>query len=212
MQNLIVTVLGRKGSGKSTLVGEITREHRRVVILDYLGEYGANVGARVHEGRRSSIAALVRWNRQARFCLSLRVEDYDDALDVLEVAYEMRGYLLVVEEASWLCTASHMPRELARFVRFGRHRGISQLYVAQRPSMLHRDVTSQSDVIVSFNQHEERDVAYLAGILGDSADRLRELPPYAIIAGPTPDRFPAAVRKRLRTSPKNRVDTDASGA
>lgn len=212
MQNLIVTVLGRKGCGKSTLVREITREHRRVVILDYLGEYGSNVGARVHEGLRASVAALVRWHRAPRFCLSLRIEDYDDALDLLEVAYESRDYLLVIEEASWLCTASHMPRELARFVRFGRHRGISQLYVAQRPSMVHRDVTSQSDVIVSFNQHEERDIAYLAGILGRDADRLRELPPYHIVAGPTPDRFPAAVRARLKAAPKNRIDTGTGEA
>jgi len=210
MQNLIVTVLGRKGCGKSTLVREITRDWKRVVIIDYLGEYGGNVGATVHEGLRASVQALVRWAPQARFCCSLRLDDMEDALGVLEVCGAMHDYLLVVEEASWLCSAAHIPQQLARLVRFGRHRGISQLYVAQRPTMVHRDVTSQSDVLVSFNQHERRDVAYLQSILGDQAERLPSLERYAIIAGPDPARFPAAVRRRLKSAPRARaVDTAA---
>jgi hypothetical protein len=205
MQNLIVTVLGRKGCGKSTLVREITREWKRVVILDYLGEYGSGIGATVHEGLRASVAALVHWSPRPRFCCSLRVDDLDDALDVLEVAGAMRDYLLVVEEASWICSASHIPSQVARLVRYGRHHGISQLYVAQRPTMVHRDVTSQSDVIVSFQQHEQRDVAYLSSILGADADRLPQLPQFAIVAGPTPARFPAAVRRRLKATPVKRA-------
>lgn len=204
MQNTIASVFGRKGSGKSTLVLEITREFRRVLVLDYLGEYGAAEGFTVCEGFEACVNALVRWAHRPRFALSLRVDEVHEALALLTVAWEIEGgFLLVVEESSWLCSPSSLPRELAKFVRMGRHREVSQLYVAQRPAMVHRDVTSQSDVIVSFQQHEKRDIAFLeASILGERANDVRTLAPFAIIAGGVEAKYPSAVRKRLKRQSK----------
>lgn len=198
-QNLVLVVLGRKGSGKSTLVREVIREFDRVVILDYIGEYGAEVNARVIEGFEACVHELVENAKRPRFRLSLRVVDTDEALRVLSVAYELPRTLLVVEEASVYCTPQSLPVEVARFVRFGRHREISQVYVAQRPSMLHRDITSQADVIVSFRQHEQRDVDYLRGIMGEEAERVRTLGDYAIVAGVNLEKAPLAVLARLKS-------------
>jgi len=202
--NTIGSLFGRKGSGKSTLVGEITRDFRRVIVIDYLGEYDARRGFTVHEGFTASATALVRWNPKPRFALSLRVDEVHHALMLLEIVWEMRNVLLVVEESSWLCTPSNLPQELRRLVRMGRHREISQLYVAQRPAMVHRDVTSQSDWIVSFQQHEARDIHFLEeSLLGEQAEKVRELGQYEIIAGTasgSPAQLPAAVRARLRSS------------
>lgn len=199
--NTIVFVTGRKGCGKSTLVRELMREHDRVVVLDYIGEYGPECGATVHRGAIACARALERWHDRPRFCLSLRVTEERDALELLEIVAKMRGILLVVEESSWLCAPGRLPRELAYLVRMGRHQEISQLYVAQRPAMVHRDVTSQADVIVSFQQHGERDVAYLEGtVLADRAAHVRELKPFEIIAGVAPGedaKLPACVRARL---------------
>lgn len=211
--NTIVSIFGRKGSGKSRLALEVMREHRRVVVLDYLGEYGTAQGFTVHEGLAASVKALARWAGKSRFALSLRVDEVFEARALLEVCWEMRGYLLVLEEASWLCSPSQLPRELSKFVRMGRHREISQLYVAQRPAMVHRDVTSQSDVIVSFQQHEARDIKFLeASTLGAQAEHVRTLPRFAIVAAAAngeESTFPAAVRRRLAKSPKQKaVDAD----
>lgn len=212
--NTIGSLFGRKGCGKSTLALEIMREHPRVLVIDYLGEYGTGKGFTVHEGFVSSVNALSRWAGRKRFALSLRVDEVHEALALLEVAWEMRGYLLVIEEASWLCSPSQLPRELSKFVRMGRHREISQLYVAQRPAMVHRDVTSQSDFIVSFQQHEARDIKFLeASTLGAQAEHVRTLPRFAIVAAAAngeESTFPKAVRRRLAKSPKQKaVDTDA---
>jgi len=207
-QNTIGTVVGRKGCGKTTLVLEIMREHKRVAVLDYLGEYDARHGFTVHEGLAASVTALARWAGKPRFALSLRVDEQHEALAVLKVAWEMRAFLLVIEEASWLCSPSYLPRELAKLVRMGRHREISQLYVAQRPAMVHRDVTSQSDWIVSFQQHETRDVKFLeASLLGEQAEKVRTLEQYEIIAATaagTPATLPAAVRARLNKAARRK--------
>lgn len=196
-QNTIITLLGRKGSGKSTLTAEIIRESPRVVILDYLGEYGANVKAQVVTGFRPALDALVEASGERRFRLSLRIEDEDLAMRILPVAWELSDYLLVVEEASAYCSPTQIPPELARMVRFGRHQRISQLYVAQRPSMLHRHITSQSDLIISFRQHEPIDVRYLRMTAGEAADAVQTLPDYAIFVSGALDRAPLAVLARL---------------
>lgn len=210
----MVTVVGRKGCGKTTLVREIVREHARVVILDWCHEYGAEVGAQVKDGLRACALALVAASRERRFRLSLRVDELagdprEQFLELLTIVWQMPGVLLVVDEASAYQSPSWMPPELARFPRIGRHRGISQLYVAQRPSMLHRDVTSQSDLLVSFQQHEERDVRYLVNLLGPAGERVRQLGLFEIVAGgPGMDRAPLAVLARLG-QPKKSVAPSA---
>jgi len=202
--NSIVTILGRKGSGKTTLVREIVREHRRVVILDYIGEYGADCGARVVAGFSASIHALVAASRERAFRLSLRMLD-EETLAALPVAWELEDYLLVVEEASAYCSPSQLPPEIARIVKFGRHQRISQVYVAQRPSMLHRHVTSQSDLIVSFHQHEPIDVRYLSAIAGEEAKCVQELGDYEIYAAGNLEHAPLAVLARLEQAPPKKV-------
>lgn len=201
VQNVITFVTGRKGCGKSTLVREIMRESRRVAVVDYLGEYGPECGALVFRGLVACVKALERWNAKPRFCLSLRVTDERDALSLVGIVNKMRDVLLVVEEASWLCSPSYLPLELREAVRFGRHQRLSQLYVAQRPVMVNRDITSQADVIVSFQQHGERDVAYLEGsVLADRAQLVRKLRPFEIVVGHAEGeegKVPRCVRERL---------------
>lgn len=213
--NTITFVTGRKGCGKSTLVREVMREHARVVVLDYIGEYGPECGATVHRGILACARALERWDPKPRYCLSLRVTEERDALDLLGIVRKMRSVLLVVEEASWLCSPGRLPLELRELVRFGRHQEISQLYVAQRPAMVHRDVTSQADVIVSFQQHGERDVAYLEGsVLADRAELVRALRPFEIVVGVAEGeqaKIPKCVRERLarqrKQAPAKDLDT-----
>ncbi|MBI5710018.1 MAG: hypothetical protein HZC42_06905 [Candidatus Eisenbacteria bacterium] len=197
-RNLVGTIVGPKGCGKSTLVQEIVREHRRVVILDYVGEYGAQLGAQACWGFDDCLAALELASRAQEFRLSLRDTYGEEKLALLHVLFELERYLLVIEEAPTVCGPGVMPLELQRIVAIGRHRGISQLYVAQRPSMVNRLVTSQSDVLVAFRQHEPRDVEYLVEACGARMEAVRELAPFAILVGGDPARAPRAVRARLR--------------
>jgi len=201
MQNTIVALVGRKGSGKSTLVGEIVGEWDRVIIVDTMNEYGARIGASVRLGLEDAIDAVLEAERSRRFRFSLRGLEHDEVLEVLEGVGTLRDLLVVVEEASAYMKAQQIPWEIAQLVRMGRHQAISQLYVAQRPSMLHLDVISQADVIVSFQQHARRDVETLVGHLGDVAEQVRELERFELIAGGPQgweEKAPLAVLARVR--------------
>lgn len=207
-QNTILAIVGRKGSGKSTLVGEIIQEQPRAVVIDTMNEFGRNIGAEVVYGFDGAVEAIVGASRRARYRLSLRGLEHDEVLEVLEGVYTLRDMFLVLEEASAYMKAQQIPWEIAQLVRMGRHNRISQCYVAQRPTMLHLDVISQADVIVSFQQHARRDVDTLVGHLGEVGEQVRELERFHVVAG-GPDgweeKAPLAVLSRVREKKVLRV-------
>jgi DNA helicase HerA-like ATPase len=182
-RNLILSIFGRKGSGKTELSRKIMREYRRVIATDTVAQYGERDGFTVCYGKSACAAALKKAEHQEEFRLSLRSDDTEELLALMAVEYEFTDVLTVVDEAPFYCSPSKLPREMSLLVRQGRHHRISQIYIAQRPSEIHRSITSQSDIIVSFNQREERDVKYLVENGGGrDAERVSELPKYRLIA------------------------------
>ena len=60
-------------------------------------------------------------------------------------------------------------REVRDMFQRGRHHSLSVLCATQRPRDTHRVVTSQSDMIAAFRQHEPRDAEYLDSVMGGRA-------------------------------------------
>lgn len=197
--NTIICVFGVKGSGKTTLVQEIVRTHRppRVIIFDTVGQYGNAERAQVFYGLGPGAHAIVTKSRVSAFRISLRSAETGDLLRLMEVAYEVPDSLVVVEEASFFCSPSQLPYQLSQLVRLGRHRRISQVYVAQRPSEVHRAITAQADLLVSFRQMEDRDLMFLRGRFGPGVERLRELSPYRVMIAGDESKAPLPVLERL---------------
>jgi len=192
-QNLIITILGRKGSGKTTLAREIIADFPRVITLDSMGEYGE--GSTVVWEFENSVRAILAVSNKKRFRLALRVFDNKHMLGLLKMAWEIPDSLVVVEETSLICSPSDLPAELARLIRFGRHRKISQLYIARRPSELPRDLTANSDLIITFQQREPRDLDYLRQS-GFDERQVYALPLYQIAVVGDLERAPLAVLER----------------
>lgn len=196
MQNQVTVVIGKKGSGKSTLVREIVAERKRVAVIDSLAEYDESDGCRVvYEDE--CVDAMIDAAQSKTFRLSLRRLEIEDNLDLLRLAYEIEDYLLVVEETSLYVTASVLPSEVAQLIRYGRHKRIDQCYVARRPSELHRDLTANADNIVCFQTQEPRDLVYLRNYFGDEAFELRDLEGYRIKVFGNLEKAPKAVLHRL---------------
>jgi len=195
MNNLIISNFGRKGSGKTTLSREIMAEHPRAVVIDSLGEY--DEGFTVCNGKADCIEAIMSVRDEKRFRLSLRVLDPDENMELLELIFEVPKTLVVVEETSLYAKPTYLPEGIARLVRYGRHREIDQIYMSRRPSEIHRDLTAQSDIIVSFRQQEPRDIKYLRDFMGPEAETVRHLPEYKVFAWGELHRAPVAVVERL---------------
>jgi len=198
--NLVASFFGQKGSGKSTLVREIMLDRERVFFVDTVGEARAADGFEIVFGFEPCVNAMLAAAKRERFRLALRCQHTDDMLKLCTMAYEVPRQLTVVEETSFYCSPSYLPPELSTLIRYGRHREIDQFYVARRPSEIHRDLTANSDLVVSFHQHEPRDVAYLRAIGGPQAEAVRALPKYRVLAWGDLERAPLAVISRLDTA------------
>lgn len=201
MQNVVISVFGKKGSGKSTLVKEIVDESPRVIVFDTMGEYDSKRDKPI-TNCEAALMELARIQNERRFRVILHLEEDEDTFAAMRVAFDVgkpgkHNTLLVVEETSFYCSPSYLPPELARFVRYGRHRGIDQIYVSRRPAEIHRDLTAQSDLVVSFKQHEPADVDYLRKIMGPEADQLPHLKKYAILVSGEIDLAPLPVLERV---------------
>ena len=192
--NTIVTVLGMKGSGKTTLVKEMVSDWDRVVIVDANGEYEDGT---IAWGLEESVNALQRYENAQRFTLSLRLERKEDSLKILRLTYLLSDVLVVIDEASLYSSAAFMPDEIGRLVRFGRHKQISLFFVARRASEIPRDITANSDIVVSFRQQEPRDKEYLMSLFGEKAEKVDRLPQYQVMVFGNIEKAPLALIERM---------------
>lgn len=179
--NWIASFFGRKGSGKSFLGKEVAREEPRVIAIDSLGEYDE---MNVVTGYQECIKAMVAAEHLSEFKLALRTYSLEEDLELIDLVFRMHHLTLMVEETSRYVSSASLPLPFEQLVRYGRHSAINQVYIARRPSEIHRDLTAQSDVIVSFVQHERRDVEYLRSFMGDAANGVSSLKQYeALVYG-----------------------------
>jgi DNA helicase HerA-like ATPase len=207
-ENTILSIMGRKGSGKSTLVREIMNSGQfpRIFVLDTNGEYGLEDGFEITHTVKAGAKAMLRVRNRDEFRISLRERDTEQLVKLLDVAFEIPHHLMVIEETHFYVKPAYLPAEISQMVRLGRHRAISQIYVSQRPSGLNRDLTSQSDFIVTFRQSEPRDIKWLGEVAGDGAEDVRNLPDYKVRVWTLgdPAKMPLPVLKRIPD--KNRLD------
>lgn len=200
-ENLICTICGRKGSGKTELTKKIAKHYTHVIAVDTVAQYGPEDGFHVAHGKVNCAKLLLEVHKRPMYRVALRSDKTDELLELIGALYEFEDTLVIVDETPWYCSPSDLPDELSRLVRYGRHRRISQLYVTQRPSEIHRSITAQSDIIVSFVQREPRDVKYLIDAGGgDQARRVSELPEYRLIAfgdGMDTDKVPIPILEQM---------------
>ncbi len=204
--NWVATIVGIRGRGKSYLTKEIVDQEDRVIVIDNLGEYDH---LKVIDGYEESIKAIVEANKQKRFGLALRTFSLEHDLELMDLIFNMEHLTLAVEETSRYVSSAFLPPALEQLVRFGRHRAINLIWLARRAAELHRDLTANSDIIVSFTQHEKRDVEYLRSFMGDIAFRAKDLPPYKCLVYGPDEKMPLPIlnRKYNDSAEYNRVNS-----
>jgi hypothetical protein len=210
--NWIASIFGRKGSGKSFLTKEIAKGEPRVIAIDSLGEYNE---MQIVTGYEESIKALVAAEHLAEFKLALRTDSIEEDIELMDLVGKMTHLTLLVEETSRYVSPASLPQPLEHLVRYGRHSAINQVYLARRPSEIHRDLTAQSDVIVSFVQHERRDVEYLRSFMGDVALGVQDLPQYAGLVYGEDIKMPwpiVSLKYCGPLTPNNKIPLDNEGA
>lgn len=181
-QNKIIGLVGRKGSGKSTMAARIMKRAPRLFVFDTMGEHSwvPNTFHDVDEADR-----FLAWGDTQEAFAGRYVPEDDleaDFAELATLAYEQGDMQFAVEEIPLLCSAGYLSPELGKVVRLGRHKDLSLLWTAQRAAEVSRTLTAMTDVFVLFSATEPRDLQAIADRCGtEIADRVARLPLHGFV-------------------------------
>jgi len=177
VQNRIVGIIGRKGSGKSTYVHCLLRHCPCFLVFDVMGEHVNENTNRLESP--AQLERFLKWSRQQPTFAGIYVPSGDLGEEIEEASrlvYARGELCLVCEEVPLYTQAGYMPPLFGKLIRTGRHRQIDIAWTAQRAAEVPKTLTALTDVWVLFSQTEPRDLSALADRCGsDVADRVSEL-------------------------------------
>lgn len=191
--NLVISVFGRRGSGKTTLCTEISKAFKKIVVYDTCSRIDVRSsnssdtflpGAlKIHADFGPVVETIVK-NRNGFkiiFTPSEPENDFDFFCELMNTK-EINETLIYVEEVGLLARPNApLSSSFNKLLRFGRHHGIHLLVNAQRPVDVHRAITANSSHIICFKQTEPRDLGYLSGFFGERTDSIKNLPEHHFV-------------------------------
>lgn len=159
----IIVLVGKTGMGKTTWTKDYLARQRRVLVLDPQREYADAL----HFDDLADLVDHVGEYRTFR-CAT----EWPDDLDFLcQLALSVGNVYLVVDEAQRVIPPrGELSPWLAHVIYRGRHRGVSLVVIAQRPTTVHIAARSQWTRLVSFRQTEGADCRWTEDQIGETAD------------------------------------------
>lgn len=166
VQNRIIGIIGRKGSGKSTFARRMLEHCPRLFLFDVMGEHRwiPNTFRDIEKADE-----FLAWGEREEYFAGRYVPVGDVAeefTELAEIVFEQGDMTFAVEEVPLLCSASYLPPEFGRLVRLGRHRQVNLVWTAQRAAEVSRTLTAMTDIFVLFSSTEPRDLEAIADRCG----------------------------------------------
>jgi len=156
--NYNIGIMGKKGSGKTELVKKSIVNMDRYIVVDVMGEYEKGV---IFYKFENMIQFLNNY-KEDNFHIIFRPTN-DQETDYLFSAIEkLNRFTLVLEEADNWCNPNKIDQRLLDHVRYGRHFRKNLIWVSRNPFEINRNLTRQSDLLITFVQTEPRDLEYFS--------------------------------------------------
>ncbi|MGB8540260.1 MAG: hypothetical protein WCD49_01360 [Candidatus Acidiferrales bacterium] len=181
IQNRILGIVGRKGSGKTTRVNTLLKYSPRIFVWDPMEDHCNSLpdGIKGLDDPEIDIDEYFAEAAESKTFACDYVPQRDiekEFSEICELVYIYGHMLFVIEEVPLVCKAGYMPPMFGRIVRTGRHKGIDVLWTAQRAAEVSRTLTAMTDVWILFSQTEPRDLDAIAERCGrEIACRVAEL-------------------------------------
>jgi hypothetical protein len=138
----IIAVVGASGNGKGLYVKSWLRKTRGPILvwspLEATDNYAAVIGGAVVTSIADLVAAIKAKKR--RLVYVPNQSDIKAQFDrFCRVAWELTGWVIVVEELSRVTTPTWAPQAWKNLSTAGRHRGLTIIGTCQRPAQVDKD-------------------------------------------------------------------------
>jgi hypothetical protein len=152
--NRIVSIVGKKGKGKTTFTKEQIKNIPRVFIVDTQAEYDGDVIDTFEELMKPT---CVIWKAlsNGNFCISFRNRSNEQINFALRLVFAIGNMTLVADESERYLDLN--PQSNAPFnecIFYGRHKDLDVFALAHRPILLSTNLRSQVDTKIFFGLEE----------------------------------------------------------
>lgn len=184
----IYLILGKSGSGKTELCKRLIKDKPRFILFDTISEYKEDKKFEaVYINNKQAFLEYLFRNLNKKFRIVFDPEDPEETLllnnepiDLFDltckIVYEcLTDVIFAVEEVANFISPSSMPKYFRKLIRYGRHSNISGYFTSQRPADISPGLRAQATILISFRQHEPRDIQWLRAIIGEDAEKLKDL-------------------------------------
>ena len=153
----IYIILGIKGTGKTYFVKTslIHELQKPIFILDPLFEYPGEL-----LNFKEFISLCKNKNFKKNIYNLMFENDYEE-LKFFELIFYVGNCSIIIEEADIYQSPQWIEPEISNLIKRGRHKNISLVFITRRPRELNRIVSSQADIIYTFQQREPGDLEWL---------------------------------------------------
>lgn len=183
----IISILGRRGSGKSYLCKKIQTLYPRCIIFDTLHEYNdSDVDIMCYDFEDFSKAVISTKNK-SKFRICFQFEIGQDNTDIfnecLKLIYHRGSVCVVIEEVQNFSEthAYGLTTWLKESLLTGRHRDIAIITTTQRAGQLHSAILSQSNHIFTGNLQGKSDLQNLSNTVGIDINIIKSLKEHTFI-------------------------------
>lgn len=150
MRNALITIVGMKGSGKSTLSTLITADTTRLVTIDRMLEHEDGEVFMSYEKAVERLGELWRKDFRliVRFREDLHYREYFRYITELSDRCPNRPTSLKVDEADFFMKPQFIEPTLSYLYRYGRHLRVNLISIARGETDMHRDAIQNADSFV----------------------------------------------------------------
>lgn len=186
MFNQIIGVVGPTGSGKSYTAAQIMGQQERAAVYQLVGADSAylHYADNIFDGDLKAMAiamAQPKWRYIYRVPQGSAVVDgnrfhFPDFETFVRLCFVRQNMMMIVDEAHFLCNPRFIPPEFWQSVVTGRHQFLDILFVTQRFTMVHHDMTANAHKLYFWKITEPSDLDAIAKRCGqETADRVSTL-------------------------------------
>jgi cytidylate kinase len=175
---MIKTIIGKKGSGKTTLTKHLVNYRSKpVIIVDLFNQF--------HGQRFFEVPKLLDFIIEGGLTISrpvcISIFDQADFAILCEVVIRHKDLLFVIDEVDFFDSPASQAREFKKMIHYSRHYGIDIITTSRRPANISRDLTSQTDIFSIFRITEKRDLDYFYALNAELPEQIKALQPHHYI-------------------------------